>query len=442
VSVDDEHRFGLELVAVDARTFEVHHAGARVFSVTMPPGDPEFGTLRLTPHDRSAGARLVASLAQVFEVEEPSADPQAPLTPVDVDFTSLGREDGVVLTKWFLRVDGQEGEVYFNFDLARRAAEFLEKDPDCAQPVLRSLARMLRDGEPTLESDPRFSQGPRFENERRLKLEGRPMLCQLFENQAVFTLGGQLLSFDLNTGTPHELARFDGQLSARWSPGAKCWVLVVDGAETWLLEDGQLTRLEPPSGCGAGAQVSSDRRWLAFDRWRDATSRHGRFSEIVLVERQTGRTVSALDGERSLHVVEWNPRGVVLSVFEGREARASRFVLLDFETGLLSPAQRTPVEQVVSLERERVLLPGGATVTLTTAERAVVKAEHFSVASPRYLAWKRFDALVFVDVETGRLSVPLERDDRRTLQLVPGFRHVVLRDERTWLVADVRSPQA
>lgn len=438
MSVDD-HRLGLELVVVDARTFEVHHVGARVFTVVMPAGAPEFGKLRLTPHDRSAGGKLVASLAQVFESEEPSADPQAPLSPVDVDFTLLGREGGLVLTKWFLRVDGQESEVYFNFDLGQRTAEFLEKDADCAEPLLRSLARMLRDGEPTLASDPRFSSGPKFENERPLKLEGRPMLCQLFENEAVFSLGGQLLSFDLNTGEPRELARFDGQLSARWSATAKCWVLGVDNAETWLLEDGLLTRVEPPSGCGAGVQVSPDRRWLAFDRWRDATTRHGRFSELVLVERQTGRTHSALDGERSFHVVEWNSRGVVLSVFEGREARPSRFVLLDFETGGMSPAQPTPVEHVVTIEGARVLLSGGATVTLTPAEREVVKPEHFSVASARFLAWKRFDALVFVDVETGRLSAPLERDDRRNLQLVPGFRHVLLRDERTWLVADVVS---
>lgn len=432
-----EHTLGLELVTLDSRSFEVRHGGARVFTVSLPAGAPEFGTLKLTPHDRSAGAQLVAGLARVLEVDAPAPSPQAPLATVDVAFTSLGHERGVVLTKWFLSAEGHESEVYFNFDLARGTAEFLEKDPDFAVPLLRSLARMLRDGEPSLESDPRFSPGPRFEKARPLKLLGRPMLCQLFEDHAVFSLDGQLLAFDLKTCEPRELARFEGQLSARWSSDARCWVLVVGDDETWLLEERELTRLQAPPGCSASVQVSPDRRWLAFARWRDATKRFGKYSELVLVERQTGRTVSALDGERSFHVVEWNPRGAVLSVFEGREARASRFVLLEFDTGRLSPAQRTHAEPVVKLEGGRVLLPGGASVALTVAELEVVKPEHFSVASPKFLAWKRFDALVFVDVETGRLSAPLERDDRRSVHLAPGLRHVLLRDERTWLVADV-----
>lgn len=435
----EEHSLELGLVVVDARTFEVHHAAQRVFTLAMPARAAEFGTLRLTPHERSAGAKLVASLAQAFEVEAPSTEPQAPLVAVDVDFTTLGREGQVLLTKWFLRVDGREGEVYLNLDLAQGTAVFLEKDPDHAGPVLRSLARMLRDGEPSIASDPRFSSGPKFVNERPLKLEGRPMLCQLFEDQAVFSLGGQLLSFDLKLGEPRSLARFDGQLSARWSPDARCWVLVVGDAETWLLEDDVLTRVEVPAGCRASAQVSPDRRWLAFNRWRDATSRYGRYAELVLVERQTGRTLSAVDGERSFHVVEWSSRGAVLSLFEGREPRPSRFVVLEFDTGQLSPAERSVAAPVVTIDGGRILLPGGASVALTLAELEVVKPEHFSVASPKLLAWKRFDVLVFIDVETGRLSAPLERGDRRSVHLAPGLRHVMLRDERTWLVADVVS---
>lgn len=432
----DDHRLDLELVVIDARTREVHHDGARVFTVSLPTGAPEFGTLRLTPHDRSAGAKLISALAHAFEVAEPAPEPNAPLAPVDVDFTSLGRRGQVALTKWFLRVDGREGEVYFNFDLSNRSAEFLEKDPDSAAPVLQWLGRVLRDGQPTLASDPRFGQGPRFTNLRPLKLPGRPMLVQLLEDQAIFTLGGQLLSFDLQTGAPTELAKFDGQLSARWSTGAQCWLLVIDGTQTWLLEDGRLSRIEIPTGCGTSCAISDDRRWLVFDRWRDCTSRYGRYSEAVMVERSTGKTLSANDPERSLHVVEFRPAGVVLSVFEGREARPSRFVFFDFEAGRLTPTQPVQVEPV-TIDHDCVQLPGGKTISLTAAELAVVKPQHFSVASSRYLAWKRFDALVFVDLETGRLSAPLEPDDRRAVRLVPGFRHVVVRDEHDWLVGDV-----
>lgn len=436
----DDHRLGLVLVVVDARTFEVHHGGARVFTVVMPAGAPEFGTLRLTPHDRRAGQALISSLAQALEVDAPSTGPQVALSSVEVDFTSLGREGGVVLTKWFLRVDGQESEVYFNFDLGQGTAEFLEKDAEYAQPLLRSLARMLRDGEPSLASDPRFSSGPRFENERPVKLHGRLVLNQLFENEAVFTLGGRLLSLDLTAGSTRELAHFEGALSARWSVAARCWLLTVaseEGDAFWLLEEEELTLIEPPPGCRAGASISPDRRWLAFARWHDATSRRGRYSEIVLVDRQRGATFNALDGERSFHVVEWRPRGVVLSVFEGIERRATKWVLLDFETGALTSTEPTAPRHEVTLEGGKLVLRSGVRVALTPAELEVVKPEHFSVASPRFLAWNRFDALVFVDVETGRLSAPLAQGDRRSVRLVPGFRHVVLRDEARWLVADV-----
>lgn len=437
---DDDRRLVLELVVVDARTFEVHHAGQHVFTLIMPAGAPEFGTLRLAPHDRSAGARLVSALAEALEAAEPKAQPQVALTPVDVAFTSLGGQGSARATKWFLRVDGQEGEIYFNFDLARRTAEFLEKDADFAGPVLRALARMLRDGEPSLEADPRFTRGPRFENERRLKLQGRPMLCELFEHEAVFSRGGELLSFSLNTGAWAELARFDGQLTARWAAESSCWRLVVQtptGEQSLLLEDGRLTQLEAPPGCRGSFSISPDRRWLAFDRWRDATTRHGRFSEIVLVNRQSGATFSGRDGERSFHVVEWTERGALLSVFEGREPRPSRFVVVDFNSGQLAPAQPTAAAHPVTIEADQVVLPGGTRLALTPAELEVVKPEHFSVASAEYLAWKRFDALVLVEVATGRLSAPLGRDDRRSVRLAPGLRHALLRDDQGWLVADV-----
>lgn len=435
---DDDRRLVLKLVVVDARTFEVHHRGSRVFTVTMPVGAPEFGRLRLVPDDRSAGAQLVSALAEALEADEPEARPQVALSPVDVAFTSLGGRGSARATKWFLRVDGQEGEIYFNFDLPSRRAEFLEKDADDAGPVLRAMARMLRDGEPSLDADPRFTRGPRFENERRL--EGKPTLCQLFEHEAVFSRGGELLSFSLTTGAWAELARFDGQLTARWSAESSCWRLVVEtpgGDQSWLLADGQLTRLETPPGCRGSFSISPDRRWLAFDRWRDATTRVGRYSEVVLVNRQSGTTFSALDGERSFHVVEWTERGAVLSVFEGRESRPSRFVLLDFDTGQRSAAQRTPVSHAVTIEGDQVVLPGGARLALTPAELAVVNPEHFSVASAEYLAWKRFNALVLVEIVTGRLSAPLGRDDRRSVRLAPGLRHALLRDDQGWLVADV-----
>ncbi len=49
-------------------------------------------------------------------------------------------------TKWFLQDDDRDAEVFFNFNICEKWAEFSEKDPDCRDDLVSGLTTALRDG--------------------------------------------------------------------------------------------------------------------------------------------------------------------------------------------------------------------------------------------------------------------------------------------------------
>lgn len=428
-----EHRLALAVSGAPHR-FEVRLEGLPVFTVEWSERPKIFDTLTLTPTSREAGARLMEALARAFEVPALPSATQAPLAPVKVRFTTLSRRDGLAMTKWFLDVDGREGELFFNVDLARGTAELLEKAPEDSLVALAAVARLVRDGVPSNADDPRFSTAPPLGASRALEFEGRVVLQQVFADRAIFSAPTELLSVDLSTGAISELTPVTAPFRAKWCAEATCW-LVTEPGSSFLLVDDRREPLTVPSGCEPST-LSPDRAWVALARWHDCTTRRGRFSEVVLLHRASGRELSARDGERSFHVKAWHARGLVLAVFEGLERHPSQHVLLDFETGSCSTAAAPPPPPAcVRLEGERVILSNGKSVTLTASEQEDLRVDHFTALSPTLVKWNRFGKPVLIGLERGELFSLGE--DVTLASFAPGGKHVVLHRAGRWSIADV-----
>jgi hypothetical protein len=124
-------------------------------------GPVAFGKGMLTTPDRASAQALIDAFAKAFGGKAPPA-PATPrplaVTPfalvilgTDAARTANGFEGqggGYHATKLFLQRNGIEAEVFFNFNLAKKTADFAEKDPDYANDLLAFLALELRDGPP------------------------------------------------------------------------------------------------------------------------------------------------------------------------------------------------------------------------------------------------------------------------------------------------------
>lgn len=438
--MSDDHRLLLEATG-NERRIELRLEGRRVFDLEWELG-PAFGKLQLKPAEADEGDALIEAMAEAFECEAPeSPETTAPLRPREVPYTLLSRRGAVVLTKWFLTFDGREGEVFFNVDLESGQAEFLEKDSDVTPDALAALARLLRDGEPSLSDDPRFSKRPPLGNLRPVTFPERVSLQRVFDDRAVFSTSNRLLALELATGAISELFRSEGGFRATWDEPASCWLIVGEGAgraspppaQPAVLLDGEPIVLKIPPGF-APRSVSADREWLGLLRWHDCTTRSGRFSEFALWNRLTGAQAVARDGERSFHFVAWHERGVVLDVFDGIESRAKRQVLLD-RAGAVEPFTKIEEPPLARLDGDRLVLPSGVAIELTPAERDDHRPSDVTRLSPRLASWRRFGAPVFVELSTGALFVPEEKWS--LIRLSPDCRRAVVAKEGRWSIADV-----
>ena len=460
------------------------------FTVGVGPlKDGAFGKLLLVPGTRESGTKLVATLARAFEVTDSPVERSAPLAPVEFGYTWLGHIDTVHQTKWFPSVEGRESEVYFNFDLKELKGEFLEKDEDYNDQLLRMLATALRDGrspELTPESDARVPEsGPRFADIRPLDGQGFLQLQGLRENEAVFIeraargglAGGErLVAFDLATGQRKELAQVNGIIQRTFHcvvPTPR-WLLhevakSQDPANSvfWLLEGGQLSRvpikapLRSPSL--TGVPLSPDGRFVALAEWEPCTQRQGNYAFLAFLDLTNGNRTSVSDGEASLSVVGWAVRdGKVLAAAEATTCiypdEHKRMLDIDPETGRMSPSLRaaTPLDWrgIVSNPLapggdRRAELKGGTlviedlsagssrSVELPSTPSRAVRPSHLEWVSERYLVWRGPARLSFIDSTTGKLSFPLPRDDDRIVSVAPGFRYAVLSSDGAWFIARV-----
>lgn len=130
-----------------------------------------WGVSTIAVTDREAGARFVAAFAKAFHQPPPPSHGQSPTLQLKASTAILGtgqeknpeggfkdgRKGSWVATKWFVQDDLGESEVYFNYSIKEKRAEFAEKDSDYRESLVLQFAAGLRDGslpERTPENDP------------------------------------------------------------------------------------------------------------------------------------------------------------------------------------------------------------------------------------------------------------------------------------------------
>jgi len=119
-----------------------------------------WGNAVLIVKDQEAGGRFVELFSRAFSGKLPkqvkrshTPGPFAIKTAIlgldmhrEVAGGFSGSGGGWIATKWFPDDDGQSGEVFFSYNLARRQGEFSEKDADYADDLAAVFASALRDG--------------------------------------------------------------------------------------------------------------------------------------------------------------------------------------------------------------------------------------------------------------------------------------------------------
>jgi hypothetical protein len=432
-----------------------------------------WGKAVLIVKDREAGARFVACFGKAFagKVPPPVPRPHVP-RPLAVNTAVLGqntsREDkggfvgkggGWTATKWFPEHDGRSGEMYFNYNLAKRQGEFSEKDGGYADDLVATFASALRDGprpERTPETDANLSRtGPALGRPR--KLLPRMVAHYLFSpggRFAVYEDGSALLALptDKPDGKPFELVHLDHspwdvrvlnedldclvQEGVPEKPGVKSsgdpmriWWVGHKGKEKKLLRgpEKDISLAEAP--------VSPGHRYVALQQWRDNPGGKGRTKLLHVLDREGGKAqVFAVKG-KSLSLVGWKmteagPRGVAVTNRWGLdEKEAPECYLVGPSTGKLERQEnadaRFEIDNLLSPDgkhRVRVgkgelvvtAVPGGERRRFTFHEddRRFVGEECVEWAGPRYLKFNG-PRLALIDVTTMKMCFPKSADGAR-----------------------------
>lgn len=464
-------------------------------------GRVAFGKAVISVTSHEAGSGFVDAFARAFGLKSPAAAAKGTLEPLMLATaelgSGLGREAGGgfsnggtwTATKWFASLDGEEGEVFFDYDLTGKRGEFAQKDPGYDADVLAVFAAALRDGAPparTPQNDPTLAlSGPSFVDlqpvgSRRAQTQHFGATSLLLTERR--TGGDLLISIELASGKATELARVEKSIDRVVCPGSnptRCLLRETipsepgafsstDPSRYWVLEGGKLAALAFGTRARhdlTRAPLSPDGRYVAVRTWLDRSSQPGAFAFVEILDRQTGKTQQIRDGEQSFDVVGWQTGLGVAEIergfsFDPPEQRGA----LDFE---LATAQLTPVKRALRTSEEdepptprspdgkRTFQLESSTLTVTdlsskkTRRLELHPADHkwakpgaFKWVSPQYLSF-RGNRLALVDTDTMKLSFPLGADDKSSVEFAPDFKRVLLiGEDRVLRLARVVLPAA
>lgn len=383
-------------------------------------------------------------------------------------------------TKWFLERDGFSSEVFFNYNLKEMKGEFSEKDPDYREDLLAVLAIAVRDGprpERTPQTDPNLTDvGPRFGKGHLLAKDARYFL---------FAPGGKLILFSSKSQNgatvvfavtsepprePKEVARVQQELDGVTvlNPDAKQLLIVErtpqekgvisseDPKRLWWVDRTKEETRElkgPWQGTSfhlAERLVSPDGRFVVITDWRPRRDgNRGNYSVIHVLHLMSGTTQTIELVNHSPEPIGWIGSGKDLRLVFRKAHRWEKdqkqaWFLGDPETGKYTPAEKSPL---AGDEFARRLSPDGALVaavegkdklTITDVNTRQVRSiafheddlrfvydECFQWVSPRYLLL-HLDRLIFLDVQTMKMSYPLARkDDSRGHTFSPDFKWIL-----------------
>lgn len=449
-----------------------------------PGGEFSFGWGRgmLTVGNASDGARFVELFAKAFHQELPASHGDKPSGVVKVNTAVLGsnlvrdRSGGFTTgrgkwtaTKWFFEDENGEAEVFFNYNLSEKRAEFSEKDEDYREPLVDHLVIALRDGprpERTPENDPSLTLvGPRVTGwtrvtERNAYCHFTPDSRSIVITENGADTGSKLLLLSASqAGERRLMAQFDGTAAVHEFVGdtEKLTLLVIetirrnpkvissgDPQRLWLVDENQ--KIEVPVRAGltnwyVGRRcVSPQRAFLALHGWvTQPNKKRWRVIHVCEVTTRQWRTIEKPD--TVLELIGWtNGNGIVLAGTGFEKGEARNAYTLNPATGQLAPLDALPAQ----FSTTNLLSPGGQLMAQVQEKECLFITDITAKSTRRFafhpydrrhayrdsIAWAGDRYLVFqgprtalIDVQTLKMSFPVAKDSGfNSLDFSPDFK--------------------
>jgi hypothetical protein len=449
-----------------------------------PGGEFSFGWGRgvLAIGNPSDGARFVELFAKAFHQELPASHGNRPLGVVKVNTAVLGsdlvRDRGGgfktgrgrwTATKWFLEDENGEAEVFFNYNLSEKRAEFSEKDEDYRELLVDQLVIALRDGprpERTPENDPSLTLvGPRLTGwirvaERNAYCRFTPDSRSIIITENGADTGAKLFLLSASqAGERRLVAQFEGGAAVHEFVGdtEKPTLLVIetirrnpkvfssgDPQRLWLVDENQ--KIEVPVRTGLtnwylGRKGISPRgTFLALHGWiTQPNKKRARVIYVCEVATRQWRTIEKPD--TVLELIGWtNGNGIVLAGtgFERGEARNA--YTLNPATGQLASLNVLPAQ----FSTTNLWSPGGQLMAQLQEKECLFITDIAAKSTRQFtfhpydrrhgyrdsIAWAGDRYLVFqgprtalIDVQTLKMSFPVAKDSGfNSLDFSPDFK--------------------
>ena len=432
-----------------------------------------WGEAILIVEDKEAGGTFLSLFGKSFPGKSPSpSDQQYEPKPLRIDTAVLGqglhrepqggfsgKAGGWTATKWFPEFDGRSGEIFFNYNLAKRKGEFSEKDAEYADSLLALFAAALRDGprpERTPENDPNLTLiGPSIGPARKL-LSKRASYHAISPNDkfAIYQVGATVfaLSLDEPKGEPFEIIRFDHSpwelrvlnddldlLVQEGIPENPAFRSSGDPMRIWWVDGKNKKRTllrEPEKDLNlAEAPVSPDLRYVGLGQYKGKPGTDGRCKVLFILDRTDGTEKKfRLDG-KDLFLVGWKTTDVSVQAivvtnrwqFDGEE---SELYLADLATGTLEHQKgvdaRYDLDNLLSPDGKHRVRVGENDLIVTDVasgeqrqfvfhedDLEFIGEECVEWVSPQYLKFNG-QRLSLIDVTTMKMCFPTSSDEIQT----------------------------
>jgi hypothetical protein len=350
-----------------------------------PSGDipVAWGEALLAVSDPGAGTAFIEAFANAFHQTVPARHGDKPRGLAKISTAVLGDNqvrdpaggftDGHggkwTATKWFFGAEAGEAEVFFNYSIADKLAEFSEKDEEYREDLVQQLVIGLRDGplpERTPENDPALSLvGPKIVGWNKIANSNES--CQFTPDGRSMLIVSSEKSQNSKLFIAPRAHPIDRKILGEWKGLAQveeCFSTVKeltllvkeriqkkpggftsDDAEKlwWVQSDGKHEMPIPSSvtewhvfkNC-----LSPDKRFLALHSWHKQ-SKEKNIRVINLCALQSGNWEIIKIPETSLELIGWTDekaRGIVLTGISYDKKEIRKAYSLDPETAKLSPS--------------------------------------------------------------------------------------------------------
>jgi len=444
-----------------------------------------WGEARLAVSNATAGARFIEAFAKAFHLQPPLSHGNKPVGFVKINTAVLGNrlvrdpaggfKDGRrgtwTATKWFLQDGTSEAEVFFNYSVFEKRAEFSEKDEEYREDLIQQLVVGLRDGplpERTVENDPNLTLvGPKIVNWTRIADSSET--CQFGPDGETIAImaseaGSHSKIFLAPTARPSErklLAEFEGATvvqeflpldqgvtlfameSIRKDPKAfstsdpqKLWLVSAQGKRQIIIP-GNVTNWFATKGC-----ISPDGSFVALHSWQtQPNKKRSRIVHLGNLRSSEWRKIEMPD--TVLELVGWSGKGtagVVLTGMSFGKNEVRKPYSLKPATGQLSPLESIPTQFIPGRElapdgkhsmevmgKERLLIADLTTgqhreFVFHAYDRRSVFPDSIHWVSDRYLVFQAVRTAL-INADTLKMNFVTEKESGiSSVEFSPGFK--------------------